>query len=103
MLPVLPRYILKKHVADKAAAVSGQVVIYAVQVHSNGANADIELCDALTNTSSDELMYSVLDGDAKFFDYTPLGGVLFNTGLSIDVTGSGATIFIWTDRPQATA
>lgn len=103
MLPVLPRFVKQKHTADKAAVVTGVVVIYAVQVHANGANADVELVDAITNTSSDELMYSVLDGDAKFFDYTPLGGVLFNTGLSLDVTGTGATVFIWTDRPQVTA
>lgn len=96
----LPLYVKQKHTADKAAAVTGQVVIYAVQVHANGATADIELCDALTDGSEDDLSYSALDGDTLFFDYTTLGGVIFNTGLTVDVTGTGANVVIWTDVKQ---
>ena len=100
---MIPKYVKQKHTADKAAVITGQCVIYAVQVHANGATADIELCDALTDTSSDELSYSVLDGDTRFFDYTNFGGVIFNTGLTADVTGTGANVVIWTDVVQATA
>ena len=103
MLPVLPRFVKQKHTADKAAVVTGAVVIYAVGIHANGAAADVELVDAVTDTASDELMYSALDGADLFFDYTPLGGVIFNTGLTVDITGVGATLFLWTDRPQVTA
>jgi len=92
----LPLYHKQKHTADKAASYTGQLVIYAVQVHANGADGDVELCDAVTNTSSDELSYSALDGDTLFFDYTPFGGVVFNTGLSIDVTGTGVSVILWT-------
>ncbi len=99
----LPLYVKQKHTADKAAAVTGAVMIYAVQVHANGANADIELCDALTDTSSDELSYSMLDGDTRLFNYKSLGGVAFATGLTVDVTGTGANVVIWTDVLQATA
>lgn len=103
-MTTLPVFFKQKHTADKAAAVTGQVVIYAVQVHANGGTADIELCDALTDGSEDNLMYSALDGaDPPIFDYTPLGGVVFNTGLTVDVTGTGATVFIWTDTAQLTA
>ena len=98
--PVLPKFVKQKHTADKAAAVTGAVVIYAVQVHANGANADIELCDALTDGSEDDLTYSAVDGDTLFFDYTTLGGVMFETGLTVDVTGTGANVVIWTDQKQ---
>ncbi len=86
------------HEGDKAAAFTGQLVIYAVMIAANGANADIELCDALTVTSSDELSFNILDGDTAMFDFTPLGGVIFNTGLSTDITGSGARVWIWSDK-----
>ncbi len=95
-------YVIKKHTADKAAVITGNCRIYAVQVHSNGANVDVQLCNALTDTSSDELVYSALDGDTLFFDYVPLGGVQFGTGLTLDLQGTGAVI-IWTDQLQATA
>ncbi|GAG44681.1 unnamed protein product [marine sediment metagenome] len=99
----LSKFVKQKHTADKAASVTGAVMIYAVQVHANGGDADIELCDALTDTSSDELSYSALNGDTLFFDYEPLGGVAFVTGLTVDVTGTGASVIIWTDKLQATA
>ena len=91
-----------KHTADKAAAVTGAVNIRAVQVHANGANCDVQLCNALTDTSSDELVYSALDGDTLFFDYSMLGGVAFGTGLTVDFQGTGAVI-IWSDADQTTA
>ena len=99
MTPTLPIYEKETHTADKAAAVTGQVVIYGVQVSCNGNNADVELCDAVTDTSSDELTYNVLDGDSKLFDYTPFGGVVFNTGLTVD-TAANTSIVIWTDVKQ---
>ncbi|GAG03712.1 unnamed protein product [marine sediment metagenome] len=100
---MLSKYVKQKHTADKAAAVTGPVVVYAVQVHANGADGDVELCDALTDTSSDELSYSALNGDTLFFDYEPLGGVAFVTGLTVDVTGTGANVVIWTDVKQTPA
>ena len=103
MLKSLPWSSFKRHTADKAAAITGACVIYAVQVAANGANADIELCDALTDTGSDELSYNALDGDTLFFDYHAMGGVAFKTGLTVDVTGTGARIWIWSDAVQATA
>ena len=92
-----------KHTADKAAAVTGAVNIRAVQVHANGANVDVQLCNALTDTSSDELVYSALDGDTLFFDYSMLGGVAFGTGLTVDLQGASGSVIIWTDADQATA
>ena len=101
MKPTLPIYEFQKHTSDKAASVTGQVVVYAVQVHANGAVADVELCDALTDGSEDDLMYSVLDGaDPPLYEYTDVGGVLFKAGLTIDI--SAGAVFIWTDRRQAT-
>ncbi len=99
----VPFFVKQKHTATKAAVVTGAVRIYAVQVHANGATGDVELCDALTNTSSDELSYSALDGDTLFFDYASLGGIQFNTGLTVDVTGVGASVVLWTDKVQVTA
>lgn len=102
-LPNLPMLVLKKHTATKAASVSGQVVIYAVMVHADGAQADVDLINALTDTGTDEISVSAVDGDTVFLDFTPLGGVLFNTGMSITIAGAGAEIYVWTDRLQATA
>ena len=100
-VPDVPLFIVKKHTADKAAAVTGAVRIMMVQAHADGAQADIQLCDALTDTSSDELVYSLVDGDTRLFDYTPVGGVQFETGLTVDITGTGAKAIIWTDQLQA--
>ena len=97
-LPVLHK---QKHTATKAASVTGQVVIYRVEVHANGGNADIAFCDAVTDTNSDELLYSNLNGSDGVWDYTNLGGIIFNTGLTVVVAGTGATVFIWTDVVQA--
>ena len=96
-LPVLHK---QKHTATKEESVTGQVVIYKVEVHANGGQADISLCDALTDTDSDELMYSKLDSTDGSWDYANLGGVIFNTGLTVVVAGTGATAFIWTDVAQ---
>ncbi len=96
-LPVLHK---QKHTATKEESVTGQVVIYKVEVHANGGNADIELTDALTDTGGDDLMYSKVNGTDGSWDYTNLGGVIFNTGLTVVVTGTGATVFIWTDVVQ---
>ena len=92
-------YIKKTHTADKAAAVTGAVVIYGVQVSANGNNADVELCDALTDGSEDDLVFNILDGDSRLFDYTPFGGVMFATGLTVDATAN-TTVVIWTDQKQ---
>lgn len=100
---MLPKFVIQKHVTTKAAVVTGQVVIYAVMVHGDGAQADLDLCDAVTDTGTDEISVSAVDGDTVFLDFTPLGGVIFNTGLSATIGGSGAEIYIWTDVLQATA
>ena len=100
---MLPKFVIQKHGTTKAAVVTGQVVIYAVMVHADGAQADLDLCDAVTDTGTDEISVSAVDGDTVFLDFTPLGGVIFNTGLSATIAGSGAEIYIWTDVVQATA
>lgn len=100
-MTTLPIYSKQKHTNDKAAAVTGAVIIYMVQISANGGNVDVELCDALTDGSEDDLTYNVLDGATFIADYTSIGGVLFGTGLTVDTTANGIT-FIWTDRLQAT-
>jgi len=97
----LPLLHVQKHTADKTAAVSGSVRILAVQCSANGGNGDIELSNSLTD-SGDQLVYNVLDGDTLFFDYSALGGVAFNVGLTVDITAN-TTVIIWTDQGQATA
>ena len=99
----LPLYVIQKHTATKAAVVTGQVVIYALMVHADGAQADVDLCDAVTDTGTDEISASAVDGDTVLLDFTPLGGVVFNTGLSATIGGAGAEIYIWTDVVQVTA
>ena len=96
-------YQLEKHTATKADVCTGTCVVYAVQIQANGANADIELTNATTDTNANEVMYSVLDGDTILFDYSDLGGITFTTGLTLTVAGSGAVILIWTDKNQAQA
>ncbi len=92
-----------KHTATKADVCTGPCVVYAVQIRANGANADIELTNATTDTNANEFFYNILDGDSRLFDYSPLGGVVFDTGLTVTVSGSGAAIVIWTDKAQVTA
>ena len=97
----LPEFNPKKHAATKAAVVSGEVLIVKVLVIGDGEAAALELQDALTDTGSDELIFRVLSGDTRLFDFTSVGGILFGTGLSLTVT-TGKCV-IWTDKPQATA
>lgn len=99
----LPVYSIKKHTADKAAAVSGAVVIYAVQVLGGSAATTVQLCDALTDTSSDELVYAQVVNDSRLFDYSSFGGVYFATGLTVDIQTTGGAVIIWTSVAQATA
>lgn len=100
---MLPKYVLQKHTATKAAVVTGQVVIYAVMIHADGAQGDLDLCDAVTDTGTDEISVSAVDGDTILLDFTPFGGVIFNTGISATIAGSGAEAYIWTDVVQVTA
>jgi hypothetical protein len=100
MPPALPLYTHKKHTGTKAAVVTGEVVIYAAYVTANGANMDVNLIDALTDGGEDDLDINVLDGDCKMIHFP--GGIIFNTGLSITIAGTGQ-VHLWTDRAQATA
>ena len=99
----LPLYVIQKHTTTKAAVVTGQVVIYAIMVHADGAQGDVDLCDAVTDTGTDEISVSAVDGDTVFMDFTPLGGVIFNTGISATIAGAGCELYLWTDVLQATA
>ena len=96
-------FVKQKHAATKAAVITGACVIYAVLVHADGAQADVDLVDALTDTGTDELEFSQIDGQSELFDFTPLGGVVFETGLSLTLAGTGASVTIWTDKKQLTA
>ncbi len=96
-----PMYHFQNHSATKAAVVTGQVVIYAILLTGNGAAADLQLIDAVTDTGADEIELYALDGDTVFVDFTPLGGIIFNTGLSL--TLSAGYVALWTSVNQATA
>ena len=98
-MATLPIYVKQTHTATKEAAITGQCVIYAVEVHANGGNGDIELLDALTDTGTDELKYSVLNGDTLFFNYKNLGGIIVNTGLTLTLSANCAVV-VWTDVQQ---
>ena len=99
----LPLYHKQKHSATKAGSITTACVIYAVLVHADGAQADVDLIDAATDTGADDLEFSQTDGDSQLFDFTGLGGVAFATGLSITLAGTGASVTIWTDKAQLTA
>ena len=70
-------------------------------IKANGGNVDVQIIDAVTDTGTDELDISVLDGDTIFFDFSTLGGVSFKTALSLTTT-SNAAIVLWTDIVQLT-
>ena len=97
----LPVFNPQEHTATKAAVVSGEVLIGAVLVIGDAAAAALELQNAVTDTGSDELKFRVLSGDTRFFDFSDIGGILFDTGLTLTVTTG--KVVIWTDKPQATA
>ena len=96
----LPLYNVLKHTATKADVCSGPCIVYAIQLQANGANLDVELTNAVTDTGVDEFMYSVLDGDTLFFDYSAMGGISFPIGLTLTEAGGTPSISIWTDKPQ---
>ncbi len=96
----LPLYTTEQWTSDKAAAAAVPVVIYAVQISANGGNVDVELCNAATDGSEDDLVYHILDGDSRLFDYTGLGGIAFGVALTVDMT-SNATVRIWGSAPLA--
>ena len=97
----LGQYVAQKHTATKAAVVSGAVVIQGVLAIGDGAAAAFEIQDALTDTGADTLIFRVITGDTRLFDFTPFGGVTFKIGLSLTVT-TGKCV-IWTDQHQITA
>lgn len=97
----LPLYEFQGHTGTKAAVVSGAVVIYGILISGDGAAADVQIMDALTDTGADDLQFNVISGDSKFYDFTPMGGVLFATGLSL--TMDAGYVGIWTSVKQATA
>lgn len=81
--------------SDSADAGPGAVLILAIQIHANGANLDVQLNNATTDTSDDSLVYSTLDGDTLFFDYSGFGGVRFGTGLTFDIQGTGGQVTVF--------
>ncbi len=95
-----PLYHFQNHSATKAAVCTGQVVIYGVLISANGAAADVQIMDALTDGGEDDLEFYALDGTTVFVDFTPFGGVIFNTGLSL--TMSAGYVALWTSITQAT-
>lgn len=90
------KYRRLRYTSDQAAAVTGSVIIQGVQASANGGVCDIEILDALTDTSSDELTYHLLDGTSLFFDYSPFG-VQFETGITVDISGNCSSLNIWVD------
>ena len=96
----LPLYNVLKHTSGKADVCTGPCVVYAIQIQANGANCDVELTNAVTDTGTDEYMYSILDGDTRLFDYSGLGGLDFPIGLTLTEAGGTPSISIWTDKPQ---
>ena len=95
----LPLYHIQKHTATKAGVSTTAIVIYAVMIKANGGDVDVQIMDAVTDGGEDELDYSVLNGDTRFFDYSGLGGIAFGTAMSLTTTSNG-TITVWTDKPQ---
>lgn len=81
--------------SDSADAYGGGCIILAVQLSANSANLDCQLSNAVTDTGSDELVYNVLDGDCKYFDYSPIGGIPFGVGLTLDIQGSGGQVTVF--------
>lgn len=96
-----PLYVFKNHTATKAGVCSGATVIYGLLLTGNGAAADLQLIDALTDTGGDEIEAYALDGTTVFLDFTPFGGIMFETGVSL--TLSAGYVGLWTSRDQATA
>ena len=97
-----PHYVFQDHTGAKAGVATAQIIIYGVMIRANGGNADVQIMDAVTDTGSDELDFSVLDGDTRLFDFTPFGGVIFNTGLSLAMTAN-TVVSMWTSIAQLTA
>ena len=87
----------RRFTGDSADAFTGIIKIMAVQISANGGNVDVELVDATTDTGGDDLTYNVVDGRTRLYDYTRLGGIVFETALTVDTTAN-AVIQIWTDR-----
>lgn len=96
--PSMSQYVAQQHTTSKTSVTIGAVRIMGVLVMADGEAAAFELLNALTDTSSDELIFDVVTGETRLFDFTPFGGVMFSTGLTLTLT-TGKCV-IWTDRGQ---
>ena len=101
-MTTLPIFHQQRHTATKAGVTTVPTILYAVMIRANGGNVDVQIIDAVTDTGTDEIDISVLDGDTVFFDFSPLGGVSFLVALSLTAS-SNAAIVLWTDIVQLTA
>jgi len=88
MLPNLGARRRLRVTSDSAALVTGSVIVSGVMISANGGNVDCEILDQLTDTSSDDLTFHVLDGETKLWDFTSFGGILFSLGITVDTTAN---------------
>jgi len=84
--------------SDVAVADAGGRRVMAVLLTSAAAVSTLDLFDAASATGTAFLELSVVAGDARLFDFTGIGGVMFpTTGIFADIGGTGAAAFVWID------
>ncbi len=74
------------------------VVLIAFLIVGGTANTQLEIKDALTDTGDAAVEGKALIQDSKFYDFAPLGGVPFDTGMFAVLTGAGGVVYIWTEK-----
>lgn len=96
MLPEFGNFRSLTATSDAEAIVSGASVLIGVLVSATAGGAlALQICNALTDGSEDDIVISQLDGTTDLYSFADFGGVPMNVGVTLDIQGTGqVTIFV---------
>lgn len=87
---------IKRIAADTNAALPAGTIIRGVSLMAGSDASSVKLYDAATVTGTDFFGMNALTSDNKYVPFPPLGKKV-NTGVSVDITGTGAVAYIFYD------
>lgn len=99
--PDLPKFQLKRLTADGAVSAT-PIIVYAILVDGNHADWKVELTNDADGSGTNVVQVgSEAEGGQTFFDFTNLGGVLFNSKCYADITVTAGIVHIWYEGHNA--
>lgn len=90
-IPTMPQGRWVRAVSDQLLK-SGDGVVLAVLLNAGTSGAQFELNDSTAGSGADFLEFLGIVNTPYFFDFSPLGGVPFQTGCWIDWTAGSVWI-----------